>query len=133
MEMFDAGSDLKGKTIDEILHQDFKTYGMEGKTFAIGQIMSVNTRELEQIRARMYEYLSDYKEAGIDIILFVMTSILDDSSGILAFGEEAEEICTRAFPAEMTDHYVYLDGVVSRKKQIVPALIYASQEMEQPE
>ena len=133
MEMFDAGSNLKGKTIDEILHQDYKKFEIDGRTFAIGQITSINTREIEQIQKSMYEYLTDYTENGCDVFLFVMTSILDDSSGMLAFGDEAEEICSRAFQTEFVDHYAYLEGVVSRKKQIVPALVRAVQELDQPE
>lgn len=133
MEMFDAGSNLKGKTIDEILHQDYKKFEIDGRTFAIGQITSINTREIEQIQKSMYEYLTDYTENGCDVFLFVMTSILDDSSGMLVFGDEAEEICSRAFQTEFVDHYAYLEGVVSRKKQIVPALVRAVQELDQPE
>lgn len=133
MEMFDAGSNLKGKTIDEILHQDYKKFEIDGRTFAIGQITSINTREIEQIQKSMYEYLTDYTENGCDVFLFVMTSILDDSSGMLAFGDEAEEICSRAFQTKFVDHYAYLEGVVSRKKQIVPALVRAVQELDQPE
>ena len=133
MEMFDAGSNLKGKTIDEILHQDYKKFEIDGRTFAIGQITSINTREIEQIQKSMYEYLTDYTENGCDVFLFVMTSILDDSSGMLAFGDEAEGICSRAFQTKFVDHYAYLEGVVSRKKQIVPALVRAVQELDQPE
>ena len=81
----------------------------------------------------MYEYLTDYTENGCDVFLFVMTSILDDSSGMLAFGDGAEEICSRAFQTKFVDHYAYLEGVVSRKKQIVPALVRAVQELDQPE
>ena len=70
MEMFDAGSNLKGKTIDEILHQDYKKFEIDGRTFAIGQITSINTREIEQIQKSMYEYLTDYTENGCDVFLF---------------------------------------------------------------
>ena len=110
-----------------------KKFEIDGRTFAIGQITSINTREIEQIQKSMYEYLTDYTENGCDVFLFVMTSILDDSSGMLAFGDEAEEICSRAFQTEFVDHYAYLEGVVSRKKQIVPALVRAVQELDQPE
>ena len=48
---------------------------------------------------------------------------------MLAFGDEAEEICSRAFQTEFVDHYAYLEGVVSRKKQLIPAMMEAAQLM----
>ncbi len=131
MEMFSAGSDLKGKSCDEILHQDFKKFEINNRTFAIGQINSINNRELDEIRKNMYEYLSTQDESGSDVVIFVMTSVLDDSSGILAFGENAEEICELAFKTKLDNHYAYLPGIVSRKKQIVPALLDVAQEMDE--
>ncbi len=131
MEMFSAGSNLKGKTSDEILHQDFKKFEIGNKSFGIGQINSINNKELDEIKKDMGEYLASYTEKDTDVIIFIMTSVLDDSSGILAYGENADEICELAFKTELSNHYAYLSGVVSRKKQIVPALVDAMQEMEE--
>ncbi|MGN0395034.1 MAG: putative manganese-dependent inorganic diphosphatase [Coprococcus sp.] len=128
MEMFDAGSNLKGKTMDEILHQDFKKFDIGDTTVAIGQINSINAKELDAIKNDMEQYLATYKEPGCDIIIFVMTNILDEGSGILCAGESAESLCEKAFGVQAESGYAYLNGVVSRKKQIVPALIRASHE-----
>lgn len=125
MEMFDAGSNLKGKTMDEILHQDFKKFDIGEHVVAIGQINSINKKELEEIRQGMYDYLSEHPEPGCDMTLFIMTDILADGSGILCFGEDAGSLCELAFGETFDDHFAYLDGVVSRKKQVVPSLIGA--------
>lgn len=129
MEMFSAGSNLKGKSMDEILHQDFKKFDIGDMTVGIGQINSINEKELAEIRRDMEKYLETYSESGCDIILFVMTNIFDEGSGILCYGDEADTLCRSAFGAEIEDGYVYLPGIVSRKKQIVPALVYATNDL----
>jgi manganese-dependent inorganic pyrophosphatase len=128
MEMFGAGSNLNGKSMAEVLHQDFKKFDIEDKVIAIGQITSINIKELDKIKKEMYEYLAGNNESGWDVVIFVMTNILDDSSGMLTFGKGCEDICERAFGEAFVDHYAYLKGIVSRKKQIVPAIIKALQE-----
>lgn len=125
MEMFGAGSNLKGKSMDEILHQDYKKFDIADKVIAIGQINSINKKELEEIRQKMYNYLSEHQDADYDLTVFIMTDILAEGSGILCFGDDAEELCEIAFGQSFEDHFAYLDGVVSRKKQVVPALINA--------
>lgn len=127
MEMFGAGSNLKGKTMEEILCQDYKKFDIGEKVVAIGQITSINKKELSVIRKEMYEYLSERQDTEADITIFVMTNILEESSGLLCFGDGAEMLCESAFEKNVEDHYLYLEGVVSRKKQIVPAFIDALQ------
>lgn len=129
MEMFSAGSNLKGKSMNEILHQDFKKFDIGEMTVAIGQINSINEKELSEIRLDMENYLESYNEPGCDIVLFVMTNIFDEGSGILCFGDGADSLCKNAFGADIKDGYVYLPGVVSRKKQIVPALVNATNDL----
>lgn len=129
MEMFSAGSNLKGKSMDEILHQDFKKFDIGDITVGIGQINSINVNELAGIRESMKDYLLMLNEPSCDVILFVMTDILDEGSGILMFGEDSEKICKAAFGVDADEGYIYLKGVVSRKKQIVPALVNAAHDI----
>lgn len=127
MEMFGAGSNLNGKSLEEILHQDFKKFEIGNLSVGIGQINSVNEKEISRIKDAMKQYLEQNKENDCDIIIFVMTNILEEGSDVLAYGDGAEKLCAAAFSKEFADHYAYLDGVVSRKKQIVPALVDAMQ------
>lgn len=129
MEMFDAGSNLRDKTMPEILHQDFKKFDIGELVIAIGQINSVNEKEIDRITSGMGDFLKTYMEPGCDALLFVMTNILQEGSGIICAGRDVDALCARAFSVELSDGYAYLPGVVSRKKQIVPALVRAVHQM----
>ncbi len=123
-EMFRAGSNLKMKSPEEIFYQDFKKFDMNGKNIGIGQINSLDAAELADIRAKLITYLDKaYNEHGMDIIYFMLTNIIEESTEIVAKGPEAEEIIEEAFEVEMSDGTAVLKGVVSRKKQFVPPLM----------
>ena len=124
MNMFEAGSNLVGKTPDEIFHQDYKTFTVNDIEFGVGQISSMNKRELAKLAKKMDAYLKDnYLSAKCDMIFFIMTNILDESSHMLCYGENSSKLVEEAFSVSAEDGMYYLPGVVSRKKQVVPALV----------
>ena len=123
-EMFRAGSNLKMKSPEAIFYQDFKKFDMNGKNIGIGQINSLDAAELEDIRERLVTYLDKaYNEHGMDIIYFMFTNIIEESTEIVAKGPEAEELISEAFEVPVEDGTAVLRGVVSRKKQFVPPLM----------
>lgn len=129
MEMFAAGSDLIGKSPEEIFYQDFKTFQVGDITFGAGQISSLNQQELSDLQVKIHAYLKDaYTTTKCDMIFFVMTNILDEGSTLLFYGERADALVKEAFQVELTDNFCYLPGVVSRKKQIVPLLVSTLQQ-----
>lgn len=129
MEMFAAGSDLIGKSPEEIFYQDFKTFQVGDITFGAGQISSLNQQELADLQVKIHAYLKDaYTTTKCDMIFFVMTNILDEGSTMLFYGERADALVKEAFQVELTDNFCYLPGVVSRKKQIVPLLVSTLQQ-----
>ena len=129
MEMFAAGSDLVGKSPEEIFYQDFKTFQVGDITFGAGQISSLNQQELADLQVKIHAYLKDsYTVTKCDMIFFVMTNILDEGSTLLFYGEQADVLVKEAFQTELTDNTCYLPGVVSRKKQIVPLLVSTLQQ-----
>ncbi len=129
MEMFAAGSDLVGKSPEEIFYQDFKTFQVGDITFGAGQISSLNQQELADLQVKIHAYLKDsYTAIKCDMIFFVMTNILDEGSTMLFYGEQADVLVKEAFQTELTDNTCYLPGVVSRKKQIVPLLVSTLQQ-----
>lgn len=129
MEMFAAGSDLVGKSPEEIFYQDFKTFQVGDITFGAGQISSLNQQELEELQVKIHAYLeASYTATKCDMIFFVMTNILDEGSTMLFYGEQADVLVKEAFQTELTDNTCYLPGVVSRKKQIVPLLVSTLQQ-----
>ena len=129
MSMFTAGSNLTGKTTEEILHQDYKKFDVGDKVVGIGQITSISKDELSGITAKMKKYMKDTEFADCDICLFIMTDILDEGSGVLCKGSIAKQLCQVAFGKSFDDNYAYVEGLVSRKKQVVPELIRAMEKL----
>ena len=126
-KMFAAGSNLKNSTPEEIFYQDFKKFEVSGRTLGIGQITSMSEDELEEIRSRMVPFLEEtYQTRGLDMIVFMLTNIIEESTIMLCYGEDAAKIVEDAFPSvKVENNIAYVRSVVSRKKQVVPALISA--------
>ncbi len=132
--MFAAGSNLKGKTDGEIFYQDFKKFTFGKVNFGVGQISSLNSKELDELKERMLPYMKKAREEhGVDMMFFMLTSILTESTELLCEGQGAKQLIATAFRAEDStdsgeDHLVSLPGVVSRKKQLIPGIMLAVQE-----
>ncbi len=126
--MFRAGSNLEDKTAEELCFQDFKQFTVGEKVFGVGQINSMSGDELDDIKEMITEYLpTALQNNKLDMIYFMLTDILDESSEIMCYGPGAKEAVIDAFGlAENTDRMI-LKKVVSRKKQVVPALVAAMQ------
>lgn len=128
-EMFAAGSNLKNKSCEEILHQDFKKFNSGDIAFAVGQINSMNGRELREMEQKMKEYMADsFSEQGVSMIFFMLTDIMEESTQLLCVGNGAKELAAKAFGKKEPAEGLWLDGVVSRKKQLIPALMMALQQ-----
>ena len=136
-EMFSAGSNLKSKTDDEIFYQDFKRFNSGKVSFGVGQISSLNADELDSLKERLLPYLKKaHKEHGVDMMFFTLTNILNESTILLYEGTGALPMLTNAFHLEENTEEardsasgtVELPGVVSRKKQLIPAIMIACEE-----
>jgi len=135
-DMFAAGSNLKGKSDEEIFYQDFKRFNAGKVSFGVGQISSLNTDELAQVKERMLPYLQKaHKEHGVDMMFFMLTNILTESTELLCEGVGAVVLIKNAFRLEQEEDLpeqqgdtVALPGVVSRKKQLIPAIMIACEE-----
>lgn len=124
--MFEAGSDFDEKTEDEILNQDFKIFYSEDISFGVSQISSMTEAELDKVGVRIRNRLVNMcVEKKVDMIFVMFTDILNESSKLLFFGEGADALVRDAFHQEPENDSVRLKGVVSRKKQLIPALMNA--------
>ena len=130
-EMFAAASDLKGKTEAEIFYQDFKRFSAGKKTFGVGQISSVNADELDELKERLIPYARREREdKGMDMMFFMLTNILTESTDLICEGQGSEQMVVSALHGTLDEKYgtvVHLPGVVSRKKQLIPAIMLAVQ------
>ncbi len=125
-EMFEAGSDLKLKSSEEIFYQDFKKFSAGRITFGVGQINSMNALGLAELKERLLPYMEKaYSELGMDMVFFMLTNIIRESTEVLCIGSGAESLLENAFHRKSSEGGIRLDGVVSRKKQMIPAIVAA--------
>lgn len=128
-EMFAAGSRLKGKSPEEIFYQDFKKFELNKANFGVGQINSMNPDELKEIRDTLLPYMEKALGShGETMLFFMLTDIINESTELLCYGGDSEDLAREAFHRDPREHSVVLPGVVSRKKQLIPAFMNVLQQ-----
>lgn len=129
-EMFKAGSNLKEKLPEEIFYQDYKKFMTDSVTFGVGQISSMSTEELQEVKERLIPFMrNECGRNGVSQVYFMLTNIMEEATELLCYGENSESMANIAFDVKTENGSCILPGVVSRKKQLIPALMEASQDM----
>jgi manganese-dependent inorganic pyrophosphatase len=123
-EMFEASSDVGGVPASEIIRRDVKQYEVRpGKTVSIAQIEVVG-RALMARRAELLEEMeAERQRRGHAVYALMVTDIVEKGTDLLVTGDGAA--LERAFDAEAVGGVIDLPGVMSRKKQVVPAVLGA--------
>ncbi|MGI6095270.1 MAG: putative manganese-dependent inorganic diphosphatase [Lachnospiraceae bacterium] len=130
MKMFQAGSNLHNKGIEEIFYQDFKKFSAEDTSFGVGQISSMSTEELLEVKERLIPFMKNESgKKGIPMMFFMLTNIMEESTELLCCGDNSERLVEDAFSVEKEEDVYHLQGVVSRKKQLIPAFMSALQQI----
>lgn len=123
MEMLKAGASLKGKSKEDILFMDFKNFTIDGKKIGIGQI---TTFDIEEIENEKQEYINLInKTAEINdyyLVGFFVTDIIRNGSYIY-YNENQKDIFELSFGIDNIEQGYYIDGCISRKKQIIPSIM----------
>ncbi len=128
MKMFEEGSQLSKKTEFEIFYQDYKKFNAGDIYYGVGQITSVNRNELLNVQDRLLEYMKiAMKDTSTSMAFFMLTDILKESTRLLFVGEGAKQVVEAAYRQNAEENYIDIDGMVSRKKQLVPQLSVAIQ------
>lgn len=128
-KMFGAGSNLLNKAPEEIFYQDYKKFIANDITFGVGQITSMSEEELNTIKGKLVPYMEKaFHDHRVNMLFFMLTNIMEKSTELLYEGNGARETALLAFHMEKETDGIYLNGVVSRKKQLIPALMLALQE-----
>lgn len=113
---------LKGLSAEQILKTDFKIFDFSGKKVGIGQVEICDPNE---IRERKTELIKDFekilKKEKFDLLVLMATDIIKIGTEILAVGQT--EYLEKAFGKKIKEHSFYLEGVMSRKKEVVPVLM----------
>lgn len=131
IKMFSAGSDFDDKTDEEILHQDYKVFHFDDTKFGVGQVSVIGQNEVNKVKERLKQYVDEHFEnEQVQMLFFLLTDILEESSTLLVWGQNAKSIARTAFPEYIsrTDE-IYLPGVISRKKQFIPQIMQTLQEL----
>lgn len=130
-EMFAAGSDLGNKQPEEIFYQDFKKFMVGDTSFGVGQINSMNSEELETLKEKLLPFIKNV-DAGVDAVFFMLTDIMNESTTMIFRGKHAKQMIQTAFFIKSEDiideHSCILRNIVSRKKQVVPAIVSSLQQ-----
>jgi len=107
--------------LPQLLFNDFKQFQIAGHTMGIGQVTSINSAALKVHSRELLVLMERVRmERGYDMLLLMLTDVLREGTELLIAGDL--ETASQAFNMEIEDGHVFLPGVVSRKKQIVPAL-----------
>jgi len=124
-EMFKAGTSLDGKTAEEIFYQDFKPFTLNTFKVGVSQVGTMYIEGFDPLKDDMIELMNKKaKEDGFDLILLMLTDILNGGSVLIAAGEH-RDIVSKAFDVTLTNDGVYIPGIVSRKKQVIPPITAA--------
>ena len=121
LEMLKAGTDLDDFSAEELVNLDAKKLDKDGKKFVIAQ---VNTVDISDVLKRQNELENAMKEEmqknELQLFVLAITDILNSNSEIIVLGNNAENIIEKAFGKKIEDNRAFLEGVVSRKKQLLP-------------
>ena len=125
MEMFKAGTSLEGKSMEEIIYQDFKKFNLVYKNVGISQVFTLDIKEIMN-RKDEFVKLIDNITYDRDYYLFIIavTDIVNEGSYIF-YTSSREKLIKIIFEEENIYQGIYIDKCVSRKKQIVPKVINA--------
>ena len=130
-EMFEAGEKLDGKTAEEVFLQDFKVFMCGDIRFGVAQGSYMTRKNLLAAEALLQPYLEEARnKQNVEDIYMLLTDVPKEESVVISDGRYASEVLANGFetqPAE--DGSFTLPGVVSRKKQFIPALMTAYQEL----
>lgn len=133
-KMFQAGSQISDKTEEELFYQDFKTFSVEGYQMGVGQLTVIGDEMVQELKARMLPFMEQILErTHLDMVFLLLTDIMKETTELLYQGNadiiNTPEVVRAAFNVETADHSATLVNVVSRKKQFMPGMTIAIQNL----
>lgn len=127
MAMLKAGADVSSKTAEQLISLDAKPFNIGENKVIIAQVNTVDPQDVlarqDEVEAAIQSVID---EKGLDLFLFVITDILNSNSTALALGTNTA-LVEKAYNVILENNTALLEGVVSRKKQVVPVLTAAAE------
>lgn len=122
LELLKAGTDLDDLSEKELINLDAKEFEKDGIKYEIAQINTVSIEDVLKRQEKLEQEINDeISKKGLDLFVFAITDILNSNSEIISLGNKAK-IVEKAFGKELKDNRAFLEGVVSRKKQLLPEI-----------
>jgi manganese-dependent inorganic pyrophosphatase len=122
MEMFKVKSAVEGTPARDLVMRDFKDFNMNGNLVGIGQLEVIDLAVFDAIKADLEADIKALKQEGKrHSVLLLLTDIMKEGSEMLVISDDSE-LTEKAYGKATVDGKVWLDGVLSRKKQVVPQL-----------
>ena len=119
-ELFDASAS-DSKTAEQLIGADFKEFHIAGQTLGVSQIICVDSDKMLLRKAEFMEHMQLLrKKNGYDMVILMLTDVLVEGTYLLYLGND--DTIRFAFSVEPSDNQIFLPGVMSRKKQIIPML-----------
>ncbi|SDZ31997.1 manganese-dependent inorganic pyrophosphatase [Proteiniborus ethanoligenes] len=121
-EMFKAGTSLVGKTPQELLSQDFKTFTIDENKIGIAQVYTMDPDSLKDMKKDLIILMEERaKEHDYSIFILMLTDIFKEASEMIIVGHN-KELVAKAFGKTLVSNSFYAPDVLSRKKQVVPPI-----------
>ena len=123
LDMLKAGTDLSDLTESELIYLDAKEVSLGSVKAVIAQINSIDLEKMVERKEKLEEQMNMViEEKGLGIFVLAITDILNSNSKMIVLGKESE-LFEKAFNVKLEDNMAFLEGVVSRKKQIIPPMM----------
>ena len=122
MEMFKVKSEVEGTPVRDLVMRDYKNFDMHGFKVGVGQLEVVDGSVFDKIKDELMEDIKKVKdEQNLHTVALLLTDIMKEGSEVLVVSNDTS-IFEKAFNCKLEDGKVWLDGCLSRKKQIIPFL-----------
>ena len=122
LDMFKAGSSLKGKSVEQVLYTDFKNYLIKDRKIGLSQIFTMNIEEIKEQQDEYINFMNTIAQnEEYHIVCFLVTDFIQNGSYIF-FNESAKELVQKGMELKNLEQGTYIKDCVSRKKQVVPKI-----------
>lgn len=121
LDMLKAGTDLDDFSAEELVKLDAKLANKNGKNFVIAQVNTVDIPATMQRQLELEQAIKkEIESKNLELFVLAVTDILNSNSEIIVLGNNCEDIIEKAFGKKLENNTAFLEGVVSRKKQLMP-------------
>ena len=123
MKMFEAGFSLEGRSLDDLLYADFKDFTIENKKIGIGQVSTLNIGDFKK---KSNDLINLIEKVASDNNYYLVTLFVTDvksNGSYIYYNNSAEDLVKNSFDIDSITQGHYFDGIVSRKKQIIPRIM----------